>query len=235
MNPEHPDQPQYAAPAPAPTVAQPGRPALPDLSDLVGNGDANRERRSLRHLPPRVLLIGAAVIGALVLAGGGFFVGRAAASNGPATLAEAVQQAQSGKLPCGSTNGNANGGGFLTAICNGNAGGLGGGRFGGNGGAAPGQGGTGTGQGGLGRGAGGLFGPGSVTGTITSVSGNTMQVQTRAGTITVTVPSSAQITTTTAGSSKDLVAGKTVVVTATGDSSGTNQTASRVFILPQTN
>jgi hypothetical protein len=231
VNPEHPEQHQVPPPAQSSSVAQParaGQPVLPDLSDLVGDGNANRERRSLRQLPPRVLLVGAAVLGALVLAGGGFVAGRAAASTGPSTLADAVQQAQAGKLPCGSSSGT--GGAFLTAICSGNGGRLGGGRFGGDG-----TEGGGTAQGGTGRGAGGIFGPGSVTGTITSVSGNTMQVQTRAGTITVTVPSSAEITATTTGSSKDLVAGKTVVITATGDSSGTNQTASRVLVLPQTN
>ena len=44
----------------------------------------------------------AAVI-AVVLAGGAFFAGKAMAGGGPATLAEAVKQAQAGDLPCGDT------------------------------------------------------------------------------------------------------------------------------------
>jgi hypothetical protein len=194
-------------------------PRLPDLSDLIG--DADRQRK--RTLPPRVVVIGAAVIGALVLAGIGFFAGRASAATGPATLAEAVQQASAGKLPCGSTEGA--GGQFLTALCSGN----GRTRFGGQGGA-----GQNPAQNGTGRGAGGLLGPGSVTGTITSVSGGSMQVQTRAGTITVALPSSAQILTNAPGKASDLTAGKSVVVTASTDGSG-NRTAQRVYILPSTN
>lgn len=239
VSPEHPvspesQQPQVPPPAQAPSTAPPARAAsLPDLSDLVGNGKAD-QRRSLRQLPPRMLVIGAAVIGAIVLAGGGFFVGHAAASTGPSTLADAVQQAQNGKLPCGT--GSAAGGQFLTTICSG--GGTGnrlGGRLGGNGGGAGTQNGGAQGQNGTGtgRGAAGIFGPGSVTGTVTSVSGNTMQVETRAGTITVTIAPNAEITTTTTGKTSDLAAGKTVVITA--DGSGTTRTASRVFILPQTN
>lgn len=237
--PEHPEWAQPPAEQPPAEQPAPARAAaLPDLSDLVGNGSPRA--REGRKLPPRLLFGGGAVVAAVVLALGGFFAGRATASNGPATLAQAVQQASSGKLPCGSTTGT--GGALLTAICNG--GGFGG-RFGGTGQGGTGQGGTGqggTGQGGTGQGqngagrggAGGLFGPGSVTGTITSVSGTTMQVETRAGTITVTLPASAQITTNTAGSAKDLAAGKSVVITATTDANG-NRTAQRVYVLPQTN
>ena len=48
--------------------------------------------------------IAIAVVVALVLIGGAFFAGRAmAGSGGPATLAEAVAQAQAGDLPCGET------------------------------------------------------------------------------------------------------------------------------------
>jgi hypothetical protein len=46
-----------------------------------------------------------AAVVALALIGGAFFAGRAMAggSSGPATLAEAVTQAQAGELPCGDT------------------------------------------------------------------------------------------------------------------------------------
>ncbi len=44
-----------------------------------------------------------AAVVAIVLIGGAFFAGRAMAGSGPATLAEAVQQARAGDLPCGDT------------------------------------------------------------------------------------------------------------------------------------
>src|ERR1700754_5081525 len=44
----------------------------------------------------------AAVI-AVVLIAAAFFAGRAMAGGGPSTLAEAVEQAQAGDLPCGDT------------------------------------------------------------------------------------------------------------------------------------
>jgi hypothetical protein len=198
-------------------------PALPDLSDLIGS-----EPKPRHPLPRRLVLIGGAVAAAVVLAAGGFLAGRSAAPKGPATLSAAVQLAAAGKLPCGSA---------AAALCNGRfGGGFGGGQGlggaqGGAGQGGPGQGGPGQGRGG---GFGGLFGPGSVTGIITSVSGNTLQVQTRAGSVAVTLPSGVRITTTAAGTSKDLVAGRSVVVTATTDAGG-NRTADRIFLLPSTN
>ena len=193
-------------------------PALPDLSDLIGE-----EPKRRRPLPRRFVVIGGAAA-AVVLAAGGFLAGRSTAPKGPATLSAAVQLAAAGKLPCGNA---------AAALCNG--------RFGGGFGGGQGQGGTGqggTGQGGTGQGRGGglggLFGPGSVNGTITGVSGNTLQVQTRAGTVTVTLPSGVEITTTTGGTSRDLVTGRSVVVTATTAADG-NRTAERIFILPSAN
>src|SRR6266542_2229872 len=63
------------------------------------------------------------VAGALSLvvgAGAGFAVGRTTASSGPATLAEALQQAQQGRLPTGNRQGNRTTGGgvqgYITAI-----------------------------------------------------------------------------------------------------------------------
>jgi len=93
-----------------------------------------------------------AAVVALALIAGAFFAGKAmAGDSGPATLADAVQAAQKGDLPCGDTgaaaatpagtpdpNGGPPGGGggfFLRGICNqdggGQAGGAQGGRFGG--------------------------------------------------------------------------------------------------------
>src|SRR6185503_15932295 len=40
---------------------------------------------------------------AVVIAAGAFFAGKAMAGGGPSTLAEAVQQARAGDLPCGDT------------------------------------------------------------------------------------------------------------------------------------
>jgi hypothetical protein len=96
-----------------------------------------------------------AAVVALALIGGAFFAGKAIAGGGPSTLAEAVQQAQKGTLPCGDTGtaaappagtpdadgGPPTGGGgfFLRGICDRNGGqGNGsdagpGGRFGGRG------------------------------------------------------------------------------------------------------
>ena len=183
-------------------------PALPDLSDLIG-----AEPRPRRPLPRRVLVAAGAVLVAVAVALGGFLAGRASAG-GPATLADAVQLAAGGKLPCGNAP---------AALCNGL------GRFGGSGSGRGfgGQGRVGQGPGGLG----GLFGPGTVTGTITGVSGTALQVQTRAGTISVALPTGVQIRTTSAGTTRDLTTGRVVVVTATTDGNS-NRTAQRILVLP---
>jgi hypothetical protein len=191
-------------------------PALPDLSDLIGNEPGPR-----RRLPRRVVMAGGAAVAAVVLAAGGFLAGRSAAPSGPATLSAAIQLAAAGKLPCGTAP---------AAICSG-AGRFGGGFGAGGFGAGGFGGGTGQGRGGV---LGGLFGPGSVNGTITSVSGGSMQVQTRAGTVTVKLPAGVQVTSTTTGSSRDLAAGRPVVITATTGTDGT-RTAQRIFVLPQAN
>src|SRR5262249_13645745 len=141
--------------------------------------------------------------------------GRAgAAAGGAATLSDAIQLAASGKLPCGNVP---------AALCNGL------GRFGGGSGGRGfgGQGRVGQGGGGLG----GLFGPGTVAGTITGVSGTALQMQTRAGTISVALPPGVQIRTTSAGTTRDLTTGRVAVVTASTDSDG-NRTAQRILVLP---
>ena len=70
-----------------------------------------------------------------------------------------------------------------------------------------------------------------MTGTVTSVSGTTLTVQTRAGDVTITLPSSATIQKTSAGTVADVLAKATVVVNTTQDASG-KRTATRVFVLP---
>lgn len=224
------------------TPSDPGSPSaagpqLPDLSDLVANpGKPPRSPASARTK----LYAGGAVAG-LVLLGAGFAIGHVTAGGGPATLAAAVQDAQAGKLPCGTppatstqaasatgTGGfrgggasfivarlcqaSQNGGGFGTGTGAGGAGGTGGGF---------------AGRGGLGQ----LFGPGAVNGTITSLTSTSMTVQTRGGSVTVALPASATITKTTAGSLKDLGSGMDVIVSTTQDSSG-NRTATSIFLLP---
>jgi hypothetical protein len=123
----------------------------------------------------------------LVLGGaGGFALGRATASSGPATLAEAFQLAQEGKLPRGNLQGAGGGQGFP-------------------GGQAPG----GQAPGGQGQGPGG--GP-SVQGDITSVDGNVLTVSTQAGELKVQLTGSTEIRRAVAGKAADLAAGDTVSV-----------------------
>ena len=197
-------------------------PTMPDITDLVegSQGRAASSPSSGGGLP-RGLVVGA-VVGGLVLLIGGFFVGQARAA-GPKSLAEAVQQAGAGELPCGSPaggtgQGGQGGAGFLTRLCEaGGAGGAAGGAGANGGGAAGGFGG-----GGFGRG---------VSGTVKAVSAGSMTVTTRAGDVTVIVPSGVAVDKTVAGSLADVTTGSTVTVTSTTDSSG-NRTASRITIVP---
>ena len=201
---------------------------MPDLTDL-----ASAPPRKVRD-PGRTKLVAAGVVGGLVLLGGGFAIGRVTAHSGPASLVEAVQQAASGQLPCGTPSGTGAGAGaFVTRLCAGGGGAGGGlGGFGGGPGGGAGGGGTAGGGGGFGGGgAGGLFGAGAVTGTVTSVSGGTLTVQTRGGDVTITLPSSASVQKTSAGTLADVLTKSTVVVNTTQDSSG-KRTATRVFVLP---
>jgi hypothetical protein len=124
----------------------------------------------------------------LVVGGaGGFALGRATASSGPATLAEAFQMAQEGELPQGDLQGPGGGQGFP-------------------GGQAPGGQAPGSGQG---QGAGG--GP-SVQGDITSVDGDVLTVSTQAGELKVQLSGSTEIRRAVAGKASDLAAGDTVSV-----------------------
>jgi hypothetical protein len=132
-------------------------------------------------------LVLAAGLALAVGLGGGFFAGRTTAPRGPATLAEALQQAQAGELPTGD---------------------IGAGRQGGQGGAFPG------GQpppGGAG-GPGGPGGPGGFQGEVTAVDGDVLTVQTQAGTIKVRIGDATEINRSTKGSRADLAVGRQVTV-----------------------
>lgn len=201
------------------------RPAMPDLSDLIA--DPGKPPRAAD--PRRRTAVLASVAGLALLAIG-VLAGYYAAPRGPATLAAAVQEAQSGQLPCGTpsapaagTTGTAaggRGGAFLVArLCQSTATA-----------AAPGT--TGPVPGSRG-GLGGLFGPGSLNGTITSMDAGSLTVQTRAGDVKVALPSTATISKTTAGQLSDLKSGERIVVQSSQDASG-NRTATSVFVLPAT-
>ena len=127
----------------------------------------------------------AGVLCLVVGAAGGFFLGRATASSGPATLAEAFQLAQEGKLPRGNLQGPGGGQGF------------------------PGGGQGGQTQGGQDQGPGG--GP-SVQGDITARSGNVLTVSTRAGELKVQLTGSTEVLKAVAGKAADLAVGDSVSV-----------------------
>jgi hypothetical protein len=146
----------------------------------------------------------------LVLGGaGGYFLGRATASPGPATLAEAFQLAQEGKLPRGNLQGPGGGQGVPGG----------------------GQGFPGAGQGG-GQGGGQVPGGGpSVQGDITSVDGEVLTVSTQAGELKVQLTGSTEIRRAVAGKAADLAAGDTVSVrldTAASNSGNGTVTAASV-------
>jgi hypothetical protein len=178
----------------------------------------------------RYIAIGAVV--AVVVAAAAFFAGKATAgSSGPATLADAVTQAQKGTLPCGASaratppaNATPGAGGFagggrpnadflVAAVCD---------RGGGNGFIQR----TRTGAGGGFRGGFGLGGPGAVAGTLKSVNGSTLTIQGRQGTQTVKLGSSAPVRKYATGSASDLKAGQTVIVS--GGQNGAPQTVTVV-------
>jgi hypothetical protein len=126
----------------------------------------------------------AGVLCLVVGAAGGFFLGRATASSGPATLAEAFQLAQEGKLPRGNLQGPVGGQGF------------------------PGGGQGGQTQGGQAQGPGGP----SVQGAITARSGNVLTVSTRAGELKVQLTGSTEVLKAVAGKAADLAVGDSVSV-----------------------
>jgi hypothetical protein len=139
----------------------------------------------------------AGVVCLVVGAGGGFALGRTTAPSGPKTLAEAVQQAQQGKLPRGNLAG-------------------GGGAF------RPGNGQNG--QGGQGGRLGARGGP-SLQGDVTAVNGGVLTVSTGAGSLKVQLDGSTRILEAVPGKRGDLGVGDTVAVrfdpTASNVGSGT--------------
>jgi hypothetical protein len=160
-----------------------------------------------------------AAIVAVALIAGAFFAGRAMAG-GPSTLAEAVQQARSGDLPCGDTGtatpppsgapGNFGDGFALRALC--------------------GQ--QGTPQNGTGRrfGAAGGLGFG-LSGQVVSVKGDTLTLRSPRGSQTIKLGPSTTISRASKGSSSDLKAGDTVIVGGAGRGT-TSGAAQSVLIVP---
>jgi hypothetical protein len=142
-------------------------------------------------------LVLAAGLALAVGLGGGFFAGRTTAPRGPATLAEALQQAQAGELPTGD---------------------IGAGRQGGQGGAFPG--GPPPGGAGGAGGPGGPGGPAGFQGEVTAVDGDVLTVQTQAGTIKVRIGDATEINRSTKGSRADLAVGRQVTVRPDLDAAG---------------
>lgn len=212
---------EQPAPFVAPTSAVPSSPSMPDIADLVKGSKGRKEPRASSGAGMSRNLIIGGVVGGLVLVGGGFFAGQAMAS-GPKTLAAAIQQASTGKLPCGTPSGTTGAAGLITRLCGSAAGGAatGGGAGGGFGGGAGGAGGFG--------GAG--FGRG-VSGTVTAISSGSITVQTRAGSVTVIVPGTVTVDKTVVGQFADVKIGSSVTVASTTDSSG-NRTAQRITVVP---
>jgi hypothetical protein len=155
---------------------------------------------------------------ALALIAGAFFAGKAlAGDSGPATLAEAVQAAQKGDLPCGESatatpagtpdaNGAppAAGGGFLLrGICDqdGQTGQARGGRFGGFGGQ-----------------------------TVTAVSADSITVDSPNGPTTVKIGADTTVNTSASASVADIKKGDSVMVAGAG---GPGAAARSITILPQ--
>src|SRR4051812_8866659 len=176
---------------------------------------------------------------AIVLIGAAVFARRAMAGGGPATLAEAVQQARAGDLPCGDTSTAApagtppaDAGGFggaggtqfaLRAICgqnnqttNGAPGAGGGGRFGGG------------------------FGFG-LTGQVTAVSGDSLTIQSPRGDQTVKIGPNTKVSKSSSASASDVKKGDTVIVGGAGGGFRQQQPqtdstpATSVLIVPSSN
>jgi len=178
-----------------------------------------------------------AVVVALALIAGAFFAGKAmAGDSGPATLADAVQAAQKGDLPCGDTgaaaatpdangappSGDANGappagggGFFLRGICN------------------PGQ------SNGGGQGQAGRFGGRGAFGgqTVTAVSADSITVDGPNGSTTVKIDADTTVSKSTGASVSDIKKGDTVMVLGGfGGPGGQQQSggaARSITILPQ--
>jgi|GEM_PF-2467816 len=229
---------------------------MSDVNTTVEADDDEYDEEGYGGLPWRTIAV--AVAAGVALGVVGYFVGHASAKSGPATLADAVQQAQAGKLACGTPPASAAGGGAGGAAGSGGAAGGGAGGSGGAGGAAAGgrggfgganaagflvravcspNGGAGARPGGgfggaAGGGAGGFRGGfGGVAGTVESVSGSSITIKGRDGqTQTVKVDASTRVQKTTTGSVGDLKAGDDVTVQGAGQDG--SDTATSIFVLP---
>jgi hypothetical protein len=153
------DTPNTEQPAPfvAPTSAVPSSQSMPNIADLVKGSKGRKEPRNPGGASASRNLIVGGIVGGLFLVGGGYFAGQAMAS-GPKTLAAAIQQASTGKLPCGTPSGTTGAAGLITRLCGSTAGG------------AP------TGGAGGGFGGGGGFGRG-ISGTVTAMSSGSVTVE----------------------------------------------------------
>jgi hypothetical protein len=174
-------------------------PSEPPPAPPPGGDSAPRRR----HLA----LIGASVLGGIALLVVAFFVGQSSGSttqNGPTSLGAALAAARSGALPCGTSTTVTRR--ALDRLCNGTAGASTGG--GGGTGAATSSGG----------GARALM-----VGTIQSVSGNQVNVQTGQGPVTLTLGSGAAVRTLAAGAASDLTQGARVLLTGGQQANGVRQ------------
>jgi hypothetical protein len=162
-------------------------------------------------------LVLAAVIALVVGLGAGYAVGRQTAPKGATTLAEAIQLAGQGKIPTGNLAA-ARGNGGLGGIFRRGQGGQGQNGQGQNGQGQNGQAAPGTGSGGNGgngNGGGFLFGGGQRNGiqaTVSSVSGDTVTIQTAAGQLKVRIGAGTQIQKAAPGAKSDIAPGSRVLV-----------------------
>ncbi|HWK30239.1 MAG TPA: hypothetical protein VNS09_26965 [Solirubrobacter sp.] len=181
-------------------------------------------------------IVAAAVI-ALALIAGAFFAGKAmAGGGGPSTLADAVQQAQDGKLPCGETNAvTLRGGAGAPAAAAGGDGAPPGGEGGPGFGAGGPQGGgflraiCDGGQDQQGQGARTRFG--GQTGEVTKVDGSTLTINGPMGETTVKLGSDTTVTKSASGAVSDIKPGDSVLVAGARDGAA----ARSVTILPGSN
>jgi hypothetical protein len=193
-----PPRPGQPGPDQYPTQPVPvGQPAIMGEVPTYDRGTPGAGRRNL---------VLAAVIALVVGLGAGYAVGRQTAPKGATSLAQAIQLAGQGKLPTGNLAA-ARGNGGLGGLFRRGQGGQGG--QGQNGQAAPGAG------NGNGNGGGFLFGGGQRNGiqaTVSSVSGDTITVETAAGQLRVRIGSTTKIQKAAAGAKSDITPGSRVLV-----------------------